>query len=565
MGVRPASRAMARLQKNLKSGWRKPMTSQWCRCLSRRQLLQLLGCGGAVAGLGLAEQVFAQARKTTLVLGIDISDTITLDPARLAQYTSPMTVSAAYDSLVTMKPGAYIDVAPSLATKWTRTPDGKGWRFSLRDGVKFSTGNVMTVEDVKWSFDRVINLGDQPSQYIAHVDRVEIVDKSTIDIILKQPAEPLLSIIAAPEFVVLERQVAEAQGASAAKDAKTADKAAAWINGNSCGTGAYRIVAWERNQQIQLVRNEHYWGGKPPFERIVIRHISDGAAQTLAVRRGDIDAAFNLIPEQIASLKSEPNVRLAPLASLDFVYMALTQEPEFNKALAVKESRQAIGYAIDYDGIKNAMLGGAALRPAHYLPIGVEGSTEEVARQIGFRNDPAKAKELLAKGGFAYGFEFEISYGNAAVQGVTYQDLAQKIQSDVARVGIKANLRPMDQVNLRTEYSGAKSKGGVLTFWNPPAVDNLLWAAAVVQRVAKRVHWEVPKDVYDMCFKASVEPDAKKRADMWVEWQKVVVDQANHFVLFQPVYQIAVRNSIDTLPLTAAGWMLDLHGVKPKA
>src|SRR5258705_510574 len=146
-----------------------------------------------------------------------------------------------------------------------------------------------------------------------------------IDIIRKQPAEPLLTIIAAPEFVVLERKVAEANGASAAKDAKTADKAAAWINGNSCGTGAYRIAAWERNQQIQLVRNDHYWGGKPPFERIVIRHISDGAAQLLAVRRGDIDAAFNLIPEQIAALKTEPSVRLAPLASLDFVYMALTQ------------------------------------------------------------------------------------------------------------------------------------------------------------------------------------------------------------------------------------------------
>jgi peptide/nickel transport system substrate-binding protein len=285
----------------------------------------------------------------------------------------------------------------------------------------------------------------------------------------------------------------------------------------------------------------------------------------LAVRRGDIDAAFNLIPEQIASLKGDKNVRLDPLKSLDFVYMALTQEPEFNKALAVKECRQAIGYGIDYDGIKNSMLGGAALRPAHFLPIGVEGSTEEVARQIGYRHDPAKAKELLAKGGYPDGFEFEISYGNAAVQGVTYQDLGQKIQSDLAKIGIKAHLKPMDQVNLRTEYTGGKSKGGVLTFWNPPAVDNLLWAAAVVQRVAKRVHWTVPKDVYDLAFQAYVEQDAKKRFDMWVNWQKVMVDQANHFILFQPVYQIAVRQTIGDFPLTAAGWMLDLKDVKPKA
>jgi peptide/nickel transport system substrate-binding protein len=531
--------------------------------IDRRRLLQLLGVTSGALAAGLPDRVFAQARKNTLVLGIDISDTITLDPARLAQYTSPMTVSAAYDSLVTMKPGEYINLAPALATKWARTPDGKGWRFTLRDGVKFSTGNPMTVEDVKWSFDRVINLGDQPSQYIAHVDRVEIVDKSNIDIILKQPAEPLLTIIAAPEFVVLERKVAEANGASAAKDAKTADKAAQWINSNSCGTGAYRITAWERNQQIQLVRNDHYWGGKPPFERIVIRHISDGAAQLLAVRRGDIDAAFNLIPEQIASLKGDANVRLAPLASLDFVYMALTQEPEFNKALAVKEARQAIGYAIDYDGIVKSMLGGAALRPAHFLPIGVSGSTEEVARQIGFKQDLAKAKELLAKAGFPDGFEFEIAYGNAAVQGVTYQDLGLKIQSDVARIGIKVNLRPVDQVNLRTEYTTGKSKGGVLTFWNPPAVENQLWASAVVNRVAKRVHWTPPEDAIKLVSQAATETDPKKQADLWVEWQKQMVDQANHFILFQPVYQIAVRNTVKDFPLTAAGWMLDLHGVTP--
>jgi ABC-type transport system substrate-binding protein len=161
------------------------------------------------------------------------------------------------------------------------------------------------------------------------------------------------------------------------------------------------------------------------------------------------------------------------------------------------------------------------------------------------------------------GSRFVIAYGNAAVQGVTYQDLGLKIQSDVARVGIKVNLRPVDQVNLRTEYTTGKSKGGVLTFWNPPAVENQLWAAAVVQRVAKRVHWNPPEDIVKLVSQAATEADPKKQADLWVEWQKKVVDQANHFILFQPVYQIAVRNTVKDFPLTAAGWMLDLHGVTP--
>lgn len=531
--------------------------------MSRRELAKLLGLGGAAIAAGLPERVFAQAKKNTLVIGIDISDTITLDPARQAQYTPPMSLLAAYDMLVTMAPGDYITIRPVLATKWEKTPDGKGWRFTLREGVKFASGNPMTAEDVKWSMDRVLYLGDQTSQYISHVDRTEIVDPKTVDIILKDPTQPLLTILAAPGFVIYDRKLLEQHGGDASKEAKTKDKATTWLNENSAGAGAYKLVRWERGAMIQFVRNEHYWRGKPPFERVVIRHIGDSAAQLLSIRRGDIDIAFNLIPEQIATVKSDPNLRLEALTSLDYVYMAVTQNPEFNKALAQKEARQAIGYAIDYDGIINSLLGGAAVRPAHFLPIGVSGSTAEVAKEIGFRQDLDKAKALLQKAGLADGFEFEIAYGNAAIAGVTYQTLAQKIQSDLARVGIKVRLNPMDQVNLRTTYTGNKAQGGVLTFWNPPAVENLLWASAAIERVARRVHSPTPDDLRKLVSEAAGESDPKKQAALWVEYQKRMVDQANLIILFQPVYQIAVRKVLDKLPLTAAGWQLDMYDVKP--
>ena len=243
----------------------------------------------------------------------------------------------------------------------------------------------MTVEDVKWSFDRVINLKDQPSQYVTHVDHVEIVDKQTIDIILKNPAQPLLSIIAAPEFVVMDRKLVEKHGGNAGANAKEDDKATTWLNGNSAGTGAYV----HRRNGSATRRSSSCATSTPGAARrrssaSSIRHMSDSAAQLLAVRRGDADIAFNLIPEQIATLKGDKDVRVDSLTSLDFVYMALTQEPEFNKALAVKEARQAIGYAIDYDGIIKSLLGGAAVRPAHFLPIGVSGSTEAFARRSVF-------------------------------------------------------------------------------------------------------------------------------------------------------------------------------------
>ena len=153
------------------------MTHQKWNRLSRRDVLKLMGAGGAIVASSLPSHVWAQARKSTLVIAIDISDTITLDPARVAQYSSPMSVEAAYETLVTMTPGDYVNLKPGLATQWARTTDGNGWRFTIRNGVKFASGNPMTVDDVKWSLDRVINLKDQPALYVKHIDHVAIVDK----------------------------------------------------------------------------------------------------------------------------------------------------------------------------------------------------------------------------------------------------------------------------------------------------------------------------------------------------------------------------------------------------
>lgn len=526
--------------------------------ITRRGLAGLLA-GAALPGLANAQTA---ARKGVLVIGLDISDTVTFDPARQNNYSPPLTLKGVYDTLVTMLPGKYEDVTPGLATKWARTPDGKGWRFTLRPGVKFSSGALVTPEDWKFTFDRIMGIKDQTSQYGSNIASVAVAGPDLFDIVLKEPAEPILSIIAAPGFVVLEKKVLEQHGGVAGPGADTEDKAAPWLNANSCGTGPYVLTAWARNQQIQLAVNPHSWQGVPAYQRVVIRHIPDSAAQLLAVQRGDIDVAFNLIPEQIATLKGDAKVRVEGLTSLDFVYLGVNGNPEINKALGSKEARQAIGYAIDYDGILNKMLGGQAVRPASFLPIGVRGSTEAVVKDIGFREDLNRAKALLQKAGMPDGFEFDISYGNAAIAGISYQTLAQKLQSDLARVGIRAKLNPMDQVNMRTQFLAGKAVS-VITFWNPPAVENKLWAAATVERVAKRVGFTPPPELVALVNRAAAETDAAKQAALWIEYQKAMVDQANLIILFQPIYQVAVSNGAKAFPLTAAGWMAELPGAQP--
>ena len=81
-----------------------------------------------------------------------------------------------------------------------------------------------------------------------------------------------------------------------------------------------------------------------------------------------------------------------------------------------------------------------------------------------------------------------------------------------------------------------------------------------MQRVAKRLHWKPPESLVKLVDEAAAEPDQKKQAELWRQYQVAMVDEANLIVLFQPIYQVGVRKTIKEFPLTAAGWQLDIAG-----
>ena len=519
----------------------------------RRTVLKLLGAGGAAAiGGWPAFHAMAQGRNSTLVIGLDISDAgaVTPDPARMNFYTPPLT------------PGDYQTLRPLLAERWERTPDGKGFRFHLRRNVKFASGAPLTAEDVKFSFDRLVNLKDQPSAYADNLGRVDVVDPLTVDVFPKNVDLPLLTILTAPSCGIYEKKIALENGARSEPGANTTDRAGPWFGTTSIGTGPYKLVTWERNVQVGMVRNPHYWNGTPGFERVVIRHLSDGGAQLLALKRGDIDVAFNLSPEQLASVKDAPDVAIAAEPTFDYVYLALTSGAELNPALAKKEARQAIALALDYDGIRDGLFGGVGVRPASFIPYGIGGSSNDFVTRSRYALNQAKAKELLVKAGLPDGFEFELAYGTAAIAGASFPVIAQKMQSDLGKVGIRAVLKPMDYANLRTVYYQGKASAVVLS-WNLNAVEPWLWGAAAVDRVAKRLHWDVPPDVRAALAAAAAERDKAKQDALYQDFQRMLIDQANLIVLLQPVYRVAYRKRVKDFRLTGAGWMAELGAAKP--
>lgn len=500
--------------------------------------------------------------KEVLVIGTDISDTRFLDPHRQFDYSPPLTVRAAYETLVTFDAGNYVDLQPLLATSWELVEDGAAWQFTLRDGVMFASGNPLTAEDVKFSFDRVNNLKDTPSDLGSVVAQTVVVDPMTVKIYPANKNEPLLNTLASPTFVIVDSQLVKDNGGVSEPGADTSDSATEFLDQNSAGSGPYVLTRWERNTEINLNANPNYWRGTPPFQRVVIRHIGDSAVQLLSIERGDIDVALNLTPEQLDTLEENPRVSLLENISLDYMYMTMTVNPDFNEALAVKEARQAVAYAIDYDGIIDELLGGYAVRPANFIPAGLNGSTVEMTEEFGYHEDLDKSRELLAAAGYPDGFSFDMNFANAAIAGTNYQLIAQKVQSDLARVGITANLVPTDLTSMVTAFRAAETSS-VITFWNPDAPEPYLWAFPAVGRVAARVHWEPPQELIDLVVQAGTETDTLRQAEIYEEFTRALVDQSVYVILFQPIYRVAALDTITGWEPNAAGWYVDLYNVKP--
>ena len=111
--------------------------------IGRRDVVRLLGIGGAASGRGSARSACTRRpASSTLVLGIDISDSITFDPAREAQYTAPLSLRAAYESLITMSPGDYLEVKPALAKSWARHAGWQGLALHHAAGTRNSTAAI---------------------------------------------------------------------------------------------------------------------------------------------------------------------------------------------------------------------------------------------------------------------------------------------------------------------------------------------------------------------------------------------------------------------------------------
>ncbi len=494
----------------------------------------------------------AAVPKDTLVYAKDTSDLISLDPGVVYEFSGVEAAQNIYDTLVQFEGEDLTTPQPRLATSWTIREAGETWKvtFKLRPGVKFSTGRPLTAKAVAFSFDRAIALNKSPSFLFKEIAGMKEGDtkalsNDTVEVTLPKTASPqaFLSILT---FTI--GGIVDADEALAHQTGN--DRGEAWLRNHSAGAGPYMLERWDPDSQVVLVANPNYWGTKPPIGRIIMRHIAESSNQKFLLESGDADIARDLTPEQARDSASKPNVKVQAGKSLQLVYMGMNIG---YKPLDNVKVREAIRWAIDYDGLVRDLLRGAGRKVQTIIPEGLFGFNPAAP----FQADPAKAKSLLAEAGVPNGFSVELMVPTGpAPGGVKYSDIGAKIQSDLGKVGIKVNLREIAQAELLAIYRAQKSQM-VLILWGPDFPDPDGNVGPFTDYNARSIAFRnLYKDdkLAQLARLAAVERDAAKRKGTYQEITDKVLHQGPYAVLYQPTISFGLQKSVTGFVWSPSGW-----------
>ncbi len=518
-------------------------TQRRFRTLSRLAIVALVL--GLTSVLGVSQAKAGQpAAGKTLIVALDQSDLKTLDPGRIFEFASEFIDLNCYDTLVAHKSATELNTfVPTLATEWSISKDGKEYTFKLRRNVKFASGNSLTAADVKFSLMRLKNVKGNASWMMDPLKEVQVVDPYTVKTILNEPFGDWLAVLAGPNSGIVDSKLAKEHGASDSETADKDDKAEEWLNQNSAGAGPFVLTGWLRSTAITMERNPKYWGPAPKIAKVEIRDVTSPATQKLQVENGDVDIALNITPDLVATMRGNKNVKIITGQSLDSMYLGLTTNPQIHPELAKKEVRQAIRYAIDYDGII-ALTNKQAVRGPVPFSIGLLGLTQADADRLNPKLDLKKAKDLLAKAGVPNGFKFPLRYGTGpSPVGITYESVAQKIQADLKKVGIEVELLP-DEFGVMMSKYRAKTEAAVLSYFTPDYIGPSEQAGSMVLHSwAPRLHYDSPK-AKELANKANSEIDVKKRIALYQDLMKLLLDEGPFVMLLQGKFQVVTRPSI---------------------
>jgi len=455
--------------------------------------------GGSSARPSLAATSAVDTLKIANAVAVD-----TLDPAQNSANESIWMDQNIYARLVQTDPKGK-GIVPDLAAKWDVSSDQLTYTFHLRSGAKFADGSPVTAADAKWSIERARAVRGAWGFLITAVSNITATDDQTLVIKLSKPHAPLLADLAMYAFAVLPQKAVEAD-----KD---------FFSKTPYGAGPFKVTALSPESSIALSRNDNYWGTKPKISKIAVSIVTNDNTRVLQLQGGQVDVIENPPGNVLKQIGANPKLRvdLFPSTRVDFVQLPLKTKPLDNVKV-----RQAIRAALDLSRMNTLGYQGNAKVATTFFPYQMLFWDASVTEP---KPDVAKAKQLLTDAGFPNGFSIPLIAVSGDAAG---QAQAIVIKDDLAKVGISVDIQSFE---LSTAYSKERTgTGGMgLRYWTNDIIDpdEVATFGADGDGGANAFN-SYYKDaaVTALVDQSRSETDGKKRADLYAQIQKAIIDQA---------------------------------------
>jgi len=406
--------------------------------------------------------------------------------------------------------------APSLSESWTVSRDGLVYEFVLRKGARFHNGELVTAEDVKFSFDRY--RGTSARALKDQVAAVEVVDPQRVRFRLKRPWPDFLTFYSSTTgagWIVPKRYV-EQVGDEGYKKLPI-------------GAGPYRFVSFTPGVELVFEAFEQYWRKTPSVKRLVFRVIPDETTRLAALKRGEVDIVYSIRGELADELKRSPGLGLKAVVLQGTFWLYFADQWDAKSPWHDRRVRQAASLAINRPGINEALTLGFSKLTGSIIPTSFEYYWQPPAPTF----DRAAAKKLLAAAGYPNGFES----GEYFCDG-TYANLGEAVINDLQAVGIRSALRPLERAAFFAGYSEKKFKnliqGSSGAFGN--AATRL---EAFVAAGGAYVYGTYP-DIDGLFQEQAADNDLKRRESTLMRIQQLVHDK----VVYAPIWQLGFINGL---------------------
>jgi peptide/nickel transport system substrate-binding protein len=510
------------------------------------------------ASLSLAvqsSQAFERVNGEKIIVVAGRQSVATLDPSIKYNASIRMMQQALYDGLVKYE-GNPAKVVPWLAESWTKSDDGKTWTFKLIKNATFHNGDPVTAEAVKYSFERTLGLKKGPSWMLADFLKpsgITVVDPQTIEFKLEKSYGAFLSFL--PWWYVMNPAQVEA-------NAVDGDQGQKWLISNAAGSGPYKLKRFEQGRLYELTRVKDYWhpdADKSNLGGVIYKLVRETSAQRAALMKGEADIVLNLSPDEFSQVKKMKGIAISTEPALTAFGLKFNTKGQH---MSDKNLRKAVAYAFDYDALVTLFNNNAVLQTSPF--------TDSVKGKISVpgipRQDLAKAKEYLGKSQWPDG-GIEIDY--VYVQGfeVTRQ-MGLVLLDNMKDLNIKVKLVPLTWPNIVARGSKPETAAAVTAiFATPVSTDPDAIAYQYHPKSWGRYYgshfYDNPK-VKGLIETARYETDWSKRAPMYEEIQKIIVEDQTEIFGMMRNRQIAYRDYVKGFSYSPVRMTteIDLYGLR---